>query len=431
MATNAEYFDDGDFYAPAVAVGNGNGQSLAMAPVNTNANSMTTVDQSRAVAEVQAALVIAKSQPRSEIQAEHKILEACKRPGLAMTAIYSYKRGTEQVEGPSIRLAETMARYWGNMNYGFREVSREGASSEIEAYAWDLETNTKAVRQFQMKHWRDTKKGGYEVTAERDKYELMANFAQRRVRACILEIIPGDIVEAALEQCNRTLKGNSDVPLIDRIKKMVVAFEDIGVSSAMIEARVQHSIDSINIHEFRQLGKLFNAIRDGYSTVEELFEAAAPATAPATEAAASQKEPAGRVKPKTSAEAAISAAAKAAKDDDDGLSEGPSPFSDDVPLPDDRRSILDSIRAELKRLGQPRDTLPEDLAKIFGGDPSDVDDKGDLKNILEQLKGRTANKNGGLLPDAATVPCPNRDYNPVDELDCASCRHRQGCPSWK
>ncbi len=391
MGNSTEYFDDSDFYAPAVA-GKGNGQALAMAPVNTNANSMTTVDQSRAVAEVQAALVIAKSQPRSEIQAEHKILEACKRPGLAMTAIYSYKRGTEQVEGPSIRLAETMARYWGNMNYGFREVSREGASSEIEAYAWDLETNTKAVRQFQMKHWRDTKKGGYEVTAERDKYELMANFAQRRVRACILEIIPGDIVEAALEQCNRTLKGNSDLPLIDRIKKMVATFESIGVSSAMIVAKVQHSIDSINIHEYRQLGKLFNAIRDGYSTVEELFETN---LASFNEAAETRKESGG-----------AKASAKKAKDKEPEKVSPGNPIDDPVAiaaalLSDDKspeaqenesepitRATLEAVEKELARLGAPGHLPPYLTARYDTGDPSELSEPqgADALNFLKEMR---------------------------------------------
>lgn len=343
-----EYFDDADFVSAAPPA-KGDGQPPAlMSAAPPAVNAMTSVDQSRAVAEVQAALVIAKSQPRSEIQAEHKIIEACKRMGLALTAIYSYKRGSEQVEGPSIRLAETMARYWGNMNYGFREISRDGGASEIEAYAWDLETNTKAVRQFQMKHWRDTKKGGYEVTQERDKYELMANFAQRRVRACILEIIPGDIVETAMEQCNRTLKGNSDVPLIDRIKKMVIAFEEIGVSAAMIEARVQHSIDSINIHEYRQLGKLFNAIKDGYSTVDELFDSAPAASEPPKEPKANGKKKAAQ----TQAEAP--------------------PADDKAPDAEITHETLKAIEAELSRLGVP-DRLPPDIVDEYGtADPSEL-----------------------------------------------------------
>ena len=33
-------------------------------------------------------------------------------------------------------------------------------------------------------------------------------------------------------------------------------------------------------------------------------------------------------------------------------------------------------------------------------------------------------------PEPSTVPCPNRNDKPVDEMDCAGCKDRQGCPSW-
>ena len=39
--------------------------------------------------------------------------------------------------------------------------------------------------------------------------------------------------------------------------------------------------------------------------------------------------------------------------------------------------------------------------------------------------------NDPFPPSAMTVPCPNRNNEPVDELDCASCRSRQNCPSWE
>jgi hypothetical protein len=51
-------------------------------------------------------------------------------------------------------------------------------------------------------------KGGYQLKDERDIYELMANQSQRRVRAAILEIIPGDIIEDAVSECEKTMKAN-------------------------------------------------------------------------------------------------------------------------------------------------------------------------------------------------------------------------------
>ena len=177
-------------------------------PPAPEAEGILATDQARAVAEVQAALVIAASRPRNELRARDRLLQACQRVNLASGALYQYSRGGTAVSGPSIRLAEAAARAWGNMTYGFRELSRRTGESECEAYAWDLETNTKAVRQFSIRHRRDTKKGGYDLTDERDIYELMANQAQRRVRAAILEIIPGDIMEDAVAECEKTMKAN-------------------------------------------------------------------------------------------------------------------------------------------------------------------------------------------------------------------------------
>ena len=106
------------------------------------ADGILATDQARAVAEVQAALVIAASRPRNELRARDRLLQACQRVNLASGALYQYTRGGTAVSGPSIRLAEAAARAWGNMNYGFRELSRRTGESECEAFAWDLETNT-------------------------------------------------------------------------------------------------------------------------------------------------------------------------------------------------------------------------------------------------------------------------------------------------
>ncbi|MBQ7110481.1 MAG: hypothetical protein IJO06_04585 [Thermoguttaceae bacterium] len=39
-------------------------------------------------------------------------MTACQRPGLASVAVYVYPRGGSKISGPSIRLAEEIARNW-------------------------------------------------------------------------------------------------------------------------------------------------------------------------------------------------------------------------------------------------------------------------------------------------------------------------------
>lgn len=246
---------------------------VAMHNAAPEGTGLVAVEQSRAVAEIQAAIVAAKANPRNEDTALTKIRKACKRLSLAEQASYEYKRGSTQITGPSIRLAEVMANYWGNMEYGFREVSRGDGLSEVEAYAWDLETNTKVRRLFQLKHVRDTKFGSKAITAERDIYELMSNNAQRRVRACILEIIPGDVSEEAEKECDKTLADDLKGFPVDVVaKKMLSVFEEIGVNKEMIVDRLGHNLDAISVREIVRLKKVYASIKDGFGKREDFFD---------------------------------------------------------------------------------------------------------------------------------------------------------------
>lgn len=149
-------------------------------------SSQTEMMISRQAQEVQAAMVIAKKFPRDEYEATEKIKRTCQRSTLAEQAIYSYPRGGQNVSGPSIRLAEALAQNWGNIDYGIIELEQKDGKSEMMAYAWDLESNTRVTKIFGVEHKRDTKKGSYVLTDSRDIYEATANFGARRMRACIL-----------------------------------------------------------------------------------------------------------------------------------------------------------------------------------------------------------------------------------------------------
>ncbi len=233
-------------------------------------------EESKAIAEIQSMLVIAKKFPRNPIKATDAILRECARTSLAEVALYTYAKGGTDISGPSIRLAEAIARGWGNVEFGFREVSRgvdaEGVGySEVIAYAWDLESNTRRPVSFRVRHWRDTRKGGYPIKDERDIYELTANQAQRRVRACILGIIPGDVVDAARDQCSETLRASADTSP-DALKKMLEKFGEIGVTKEMIEARIQRRIESILPANIINLRNIYNSISDGMSSPSDWFD---------------------------------------------------------------------------------------------------------------------------------------------------------------
>lgn len=231
----------------------------------------------RATQEIQAALVIAQRNPRNEIRAEARIIEACRRKGLAAVAEYEYSRGGTRITGPTIDLLRAIANRWGNLLFGWAEVERQEGQSMVRCWAWDTQNNSRSERTFVVRHWRDVKGGGYALEDERDIYELCANMASRRVRACLEEIIDADIVEKAVEQCRKTLAEGEKLPIKDRAAKVVVAFSEFGVSQDMIEKKLGNNLDSVSENQLASLRRIHKALSDGVGRREDYFK-------PATEA---------------------------------------------------------------------------------------------------------------------------------------------------
>ena len=233
---------------------------------------LTEVASAREMQEVQAAMAIAKRFPRDEVRAMDKILNACTRQSLAEGALYSYNRGGSEITGPSIRLAEAMAQAWGNLQFGIRELEQRDGESTMEAFAWDLETNTRQTKVFQVAHERHTRNGSKRLTDPRDIYEMTANQGARRLRACILGIIPGDVTESATKQCELTLKAHADITP-EGIKKLVDAFREHKVTKEQIEKRIGQRLDTIRPAQLIQLRKIYQSIKDGMSAASDWFDA--------------------------------------------------------------------------------------------------------------------------------------------------------------
>lgn len=260
-----------------------NQNPFAVSAPQTQAMSTVQSDSQRAIAEVQAALVIAKQFPRNPIEAYDRVMNACQRPGLAQSAVYSYARGGTSVTGPSIRLAEMLAQNWGNIQYGIRELSSENGESTVEAFAWDVETNTRQTKVFQVPHIRYTRQGTKKLTDPRDIYELVANNGARRLRACILGVIPGDVVDAAVDQCEKTIHASADTSP-EGVQKLIKAFEQFGVSKDDIEGFIQRRVDAITPANVVSLRKIFTSLRDGMSSAKDWFKGAKTIDVAAVEA---------------------------------------------------------------------------------------------------------------------------------------------------
>lgn len=238
----------------------------------------TAVEQSRAVAEVQAAVTVALQFPRDMSRAWADMRESCSRLRLAERAFYSVpNRGN----GPSVHLARELARIWGNLDYGVRELSRddEAAMSEVQAYAWDQQTNVRSSRTFQAPHAKMVGKGALkrrEALVDLDDiYRNNQNVGAKAVRESIFSVLPSDFVEEAQNICHATLKKGDGVPLADRIAKAVSLYAGLSITLDRLEAKVGKARGKWDAQTVADLSVWYTSItRDGVDAASLIPEAA-------------------------------------------------------------------------------------------------------------------------------------------------------------
>src|SRR5690606_1470363 len=122
-------------------------------PVGCAAPQATVVDQPRAVAEVAAAVQVAQADPRDIDRAVSDMRGTCWLVPVADRAFYAVPHRGQVL---SVHLTRELARIWGNTDYGVRELRRDddAAVSEMQACAWDQQTNTRSTRSFIQPHQR-------------------------------------------------------------------------------------------------------------------------------------------------------------------------------------------------------------------------------------------------------------------------------------
>lgn len=248
-------------------------QSLATQPQNnlTTKSDVGAALATRQAQEVQAAVVMAKRFPRDWVDVESKLIMSCKRPKLAEIAVYEYPRGGTKVTGPSIRLAEAAAQAMGNIDFGWTEIQRLEDESICTAYAWDIENNIRRTTTFSVPHYRDTRQGKKRLSDDRDIYEMCANQASRRMRGCILQVVPGDLVDLAISECEKTLKANLGT-VQEQAEKWGKLFEkEYAVKPESIVKYLGSRPETWTQNDIFRLRKLYNALKDNMTTVEEAF----------------------------------------------------------------------------------------------------------------------------------------------------------------
>lgn len=241
----------------------------------------TAVEQARAVAEVAAAVRVARDFPRDMGRALAQMREACQQKSLADRAFYSLPRAGGRVEGSTVHLARELARCYGNVDYGVRELRRddEAAVSEMQAWAWDQENNVRTSRSFVVPHARmvGSAKRGDKRRERLDDIADIANnnnsVAARAVREAIFAILPVWFRTEAEDIAVTTLNGDGSGKTLDQQVADSVAFfaGTHGVTVEQLEARLDRPRKQWTAQDLGVLRVIASEIGRGEKTVEQQF----------------------------------------------------------------------------------------------------------------------------------------------------------------
>lgn len=272
----------------------------------------TAVEQSRAQSEVYFRVRLAHDVPRDEDRAVAEMERVCTRLGFAEKAFYKLPRSGSSVEGPSVHLARELARIWGNIDYGVTELRQddEYGQSEIQAYAWDLQTNARSQQTFIVPHKKDVGSSPRKLVKMQEIYENNANNGAKRVREAIFAVLPQWLVDDAQRICRDTIARGDGTPIEERIATAVKAFEkDFGVTLAQLEAKLGRESSRWDEQDVAGLSVTYRSLKAREVSVEQEFPPAgvrvsvddlvgstAPEPAPAAEAPA--QGPQGPIDPK-------------------------------------------------------------------------------------------------------------------------------------
>lgn len=222
--------------------------------------------------EVDTRIATARTYPRDFSQFMNEALfEATYNAEVAEEMWYSRPvddKGTE-VEGPSIRLAEIMAKAYGNLDYGFDILGHDGKMLKTEAWCWDLEKNNRVKVTVTR---RITTKTGRIFGDSMIQTTGMAA-GSVGVRNAIFKIIPKVFVVEILRAAKKKYQQEAEKDLDDKITKALKWFDSNGVTGEVVLNMLgRDSVTEITAEDVVKLRGTMTAIRGQDLTVKELIQ---------------------------------------------------------------------------------------------------------------------------------------------------------------
>ncbi len=220
----------------------------------------------RGEAEIQAA--IAQRFPRNPKESFARALAAATQtPEIAALCFYALPRGGKSIEGPSVRLAEILARDWGNIRAGSRVIEIGEKFVTAQGLAWDLENNYMFQSETRR---RITDRNGKRYND--DMVGVTANAACAiAYREAVFRVVGKVAVESIWQQCRLVSIGQSR-SVKDLWASATAYWQKAGIDEARVLAAIgKTAAGEVTQDDIVTLRGLATAIRDGETTLDQAF----------------------------------------------------------------------------------------------------------------------------------------------------------------
>lgn len=224
---------------------------------------------------------IARQYPRDERKIVEKLRSTLELyPQFAEKALYSipYKDNRSgrpvKVEGLTIRAAETLKSAWGNMRSGVRIIGEDDGGVDLEAVAFDMETNVWELVPGRAIKILKTREGRLVTLDERTFLQARGAAASKANRNAILSVLPLHIKAFFETMVRRHMAGGElNKPAAkDRIERAVTWYATTyQVTVEQLETYVGKPTALWVGEDIADLQGLKNALEQGEATVAEVF----------------------------------------------------------------------------------------------------------------------------------------------------------------
>lgn len=220
----------------------------------------------------QYATAVSVQRPRKLAEVEDRLMQEAALSGTNF--YYAWGAGKDKIEGPSIKLAMSAVRTWGNCAVELQPVQETRDAWIFTAAFVDLETGYTLSRQFrQAKDW--TVHGKFDAARKDDiRFQIGQSKAIRNV---VINAVPSWLIDKAIEKAKAgvmaKLQQAIDAKGLDAVRDGVLEYLGRhGVTDEMVVYKYSRpTVKALTIEDLVLMRADWDALNSGMDTVEHLY----------------------------------------------------------------------------------------------------------------------------------------------------------------